>query len=94
MSKPKLAGHGKRDGNEGAIVDVYEAKGITVEPLDTPADLLLGFGDRTYLREVKMPLGVSTKAQAAFIERWKGDYKIIRTIEEAHDDAMQIRGDR
>lgn len=49
----------RRDPNEPEIVDALRSAGATVVPLSGPGlpDLLVGLAGRTYLLEVKQPLG-------------------------------------
>lgn len=84
----------KRDANEPEIFTELRAYGLSVYPMDKPADALVGFGGASYLVEVKMPKGKLTTAQEAFLETWKGDHTIIRTTEEASQFAQMIRGQK
>ncbi|MFG6573192.1 hypothetical protein ACGYLO_16485 [Sulfitobacter sp. 1A13353] len=84
----------KRDANEGPIFDELRAYGLSVYPMDRPADALIGFRGASYLVEVKMPKGKLTGPQEAFLETWKGDYTILRTTEEASQFAQMIRGQK
>jgi hypothetical protein len=81
----------KRDANEPAIFEELRAYGLSVYSLDTPADALVGWMGRTYLIEVKQPKGKLTDPQEAFLETWKGDFTILRTVEEAADFARLLR---
>lgn len=87
----------KRDENEADIFETLRAHGLSVEPIDTPADAIVGYGGRTYLVEVKRPkkkgqaAGKLTPPQEAFLETWKGDHTILRTVEEATSFAQIVR---
>lgn len=48
-----------RDSNESEIIDALRKAGAHVVQLDQPVDLLVGFGGKTHLVEVKAP-GAST----------------------------------
>lgn len=84
----------KRDANEGEIFATLASYGLSVEPMDKPADALVGYMGRTYLVEVKNPKGKNklTKPQETFLETWKGDHTILRTAEEASAFARAVRG--
>ncbi len=83
----------KRDANEAAIISAYRAHGLSVETIDTPCDLIIGWGDVSYLREVKNgKRGRLTPSQVKFRETWKGNYKIINSVEDAVADAVSIKG--
>ena len=85
----------QRDANEPAIVKALRAIGASVHPLHVPCDLLVGYQGRTYLMEVKSPLGPKGGAsrngqklnekQQAFADAWAGQFAIVRTIQEALD---------
>ena len=65
----------KRDANEPAIIKALEAAGASVVQLDKPVDLLVGYGGRTILLEVKNIDGANriTNDQRSFIDSWNGD---------------------
>jgi len=75
----------KRDGNEAGIFDLFRSAGLSVCPLDTPLDAIVGYAGRTYLVEIKnghkAPL---TKPQVAFLNAWTGQANVIR------DDAQAL----
>ena len=89
MSRPPTAA--KRDANEPEIVETLRAFGLSVHQMDRPADLLVGYGARTYLVEVKMPRGTFTPPQEKFRKAWRGDYTVLRTIAEAEAFARDVR---
>lgn len=77
----------KVDANQKGIVDALRAVGVSVLDLSrcghgTP-DLLCAKGQRAWLIECKGPKGTLTEDQAKFIEGWRGDVHIIRTVGEA-----------
>lgn len=81
----------KRDANEAEIVKALRAVGASVTQLDDRGvpDLLVGLGGRTWLLEVKLPLGKEggmprretyrggrgdlTSAQVLWWDSWKGE---------------------
>ena len=85
---PKKA---KRDANEPEIIASLEAHGMSVSRLDTPVDLLVGYGGFTWAVEVKMPSGVFTKAQIEFYDTWNGNRTILRSVSDAMKFARECR---
>ena len=81
MSKLRYAK--QRDANEKEIIAALESIGCTVFRMDTPCDLLCGYRSRNFLIEVKSPGGRLTKAQQDFIPAWKGQIRVLETIDEA-----------
>lgn len=81
----------KRDANEPDIFDALRGHGFTVCPLDKPCDAVVGYQGRSYLVEVKMPKGKLTGPQEQFLEMWRGDYTILRTVEDAAAFARAVR---
>tara|TARA_R110000737_G_scaffold109875_2_gene142902 strand:- start:2994 stop:3275 length:282 start_codon:yes stop_codon:yes gene_type:complete len=88
-SRPPLKA--KRDANEPEIFKTLRSHGLSVKSMDEPADALVGFGGRTYLVEVKMPKGTFTPPQERFQETWKGDYHVLRSVEDAEVFARWVR---
>lgn len=83
----------RRDTNEPEIVAVLEAHGLSVERVDKPLDLIVGFSGRTYLCEVKNgPKAKLTKFQQAFFGRWRGHATILTSVQDAEDFAREVRG--
>jgi len=74
----------KNDGNETEIVRVFEAKGISVERIRKPLDLLLGYNKHNYLVEVKMPGKHLNDKQVKFTNEWKGQWIMIDTLQRAN----------
>jgi len=73
----------KRDANEKEIVDYLKKRGLSVERLNTPLDLLVGYNKRNYLVEIKMPKKHMNDKQIKFTESWKGQLVVINSIEQA-----------
>jgi hypothetical protein len=87
MARPAFAGK-RRDANEADIVDALEAIGCTVERMDTPVDLLVGYRALNFLLEVKdgdkpPSRRRRTDVQRDFFKRWAGQVRIVKTPEEA-----------
>ena len=59
--------------------------------MDAPADALVGFNGKSYLVEIKMPLGKLTGPQQTFLDGWRGDYTVLRTVEDATAFAKAVR---
>lgn len=81
----------KRDGNEADVFATLRSQGLSVCPMDTPCDAVVGYGGRSYLVEVKMPKAKLTGPQEKFLSTWRGDHTILRTIEEAEAFAKKVR---
>lgn len=81
----------KRDANEPDLVAELRAYGLSVFLMDKPADALVGWMGSSYLVEFKVGKGKLTGPQEAFLETWKGDFTILRTVEEAADFARLLR---
>ena len=73
----------RRDANEKEIVEYFMKRGFSVERLNTPLDLLIGYKKRNYLIEVKMPKKNLNANQEKFTAGWQGQWIIIRSIEQA-----------
>lgn len=82
----------KRDANESDLFAELRAWGLSVVPMDLPADALIGFGGRSYLVEIKAIKGKLTGPQEKFLEIWRGDHTILRTIDEATAFARMVKG--
>ena len=81
----------KRDANERIIFDTLRAFGLSVYPMDLPADALVGYGGRTFLVEIKTDKGKLTKPQETFLETWRGDHIILRSSKAAEEWARKVR---
>ena len=74
----------KRDANEAAIFKVLRDLGMSVYPLDTPADALVGYMEVTHLVEIKNgPKAKFTTDQEKFQVSWQGCYVVLRSESEA-----------
>lgn len=73
----------KRDTNEPEIFSALRAMGATVFALHTPCDAIVGFRGCSYLVEVKTSKGKNTKDQSKFRETWRGQYQILRSVDQA-----------
>jgi hypothetical protein len=81
----------KRDANERDIVDGLRRIGASVECIDVPCDLIVGFRNQSFLLEVKAQAGPrgglshakQTASQREFAARWRGHYAVVRTLDEA-----------
>ena len=85
-----------RDANEQEIVNALLIVGASVDRVDEPCDLIVGYRGVTYLMEVKLPPGPEggtshskmTPTQMEFAGRHKGRYVVVRSI----DDALRAIG--
>ena len=89
--------HARRDDNHRAIVDALRVLGATVLDLADVGggcpDVLVGFRGKNVLLEIKdgrkPPSACNlTIAEAAFIERWRGDP--VRVVESVADALLAI----
>jgi len=82
----------KRDINEAAIFRIIKAHGITVYPIDKPADALCGFRGVSLLVEIKNgPKAKLTDAQKKFLNTWTGHHVILDSEESAIKWCQDIR---
>ena len=76
------------DGNHKEIVKAVEQAGCSVLSLADKGhgcpDLLVGFRGDNYLVEVKNGAGALTDDQQRFINKWRGQVMVIRSIEEVN----------
>lgn len=82
----------KVDANQSEIVKSLRAAGATVQSLSNIGqgcpDILVGFGKRTFVFEIKDPCQVPSKRMLTYDERcwhsaWNGQVDIVETAEEA-----------
>ena len=82
----------KRDANEPIIFAILRAHGISVYPIDKPADALCGFRGVSFLVEIKNgPKAKLTDAQHKFLNTWTGDHTILDSEEAATRWCQDIR---
>jgi hypothetical protein len=80
----------RQDANHTEVIEAYEALGCSVLDLSRVAeltqpgcpDLLVAWNGQTWLSETKTEVGALNPAQAHFIEEWKGDIVIVRSVED------------
>lgn len=75
------------DANHVEICDGLRAVGATVSE-KSPLDALVGFRGRNYLLEIKTARGNLRASQRAFLAAWKGQSKVVRSL----DDALKAIG--
>ena len=63
----------RRDENEVSIIEALRAAGASVTAIGQPVDLLVGYRERTFLFEVKKPLGPRGGSQSARATSRGGD---------------------
>ena len=78
----------KRDASEPIIVEIFQRCGATVERLDRPVDLLVGYLGVTHLVEVKTPGTQYGKklgdGQQAWADAWRGSQvHVVRSADDA-----------
>lgn len=73
----------RRDANESEIVKALRAIGCTVMQTDA-VDLIVGVNSKTnLLMEIKTETGKLKPSQEKLLQTWRGQYAIVRTVEEA-----------
>lgn len=81
----------QRDTNEPDIITGLLQVGATVEVLDKPLDLLVGYRGQNFLLEVKLPKGPKggtshsqlNDTQKIFFRTWQGQRCVVRTLDDA-----------
>lgn len=81
----------QRDSNESQIVAALLAIGASVELLDEPCDLVVGYRGKNFLLEVKLPLGPKggnshsrlNDKQKDFFHTWRGQRCVVRNSSDA-----------
>ena len=73
----------RSDGNAQQIIAAWRRVGATVELIGRPTDALVGFRRVNYLFEIKTARGKLRASQAAFLERWRGQVCVVRSVSEA-----------
>jgi len=76
---------GRRDQNERIIIQALRAAGASVHQLtgrDTP-DLVVGYGGRNYMMEVKSARRRPSQGQRAFSDNWRGQVCVVQSPEQA-----------
>lgn len=80
-----------RDANERVIVNGLRSIGASVYRVNEPCDIIVGFRRVNYLFEIKLPLGpkggashsAQTADQVQFEQTWRGQYAVVRSLDEA-----------
>ena len=80
----------RRDAAEPAVIEAFKALGCSVQPLDRPVDLLVGFKGTSHLVEVKTgKVGYGKRLngnQEAWAALWRGSpVHVARTPEDAKE---------
>lgn len=85
----------KRDISEAEIVTALVGCGFSVERIDTPVDLIVGFRRRTFLVECKSGKRKLNENQTRFVSGWRGsDVVVLRDAQEAVDWAVQVASEQ
>ena len=72
----------QNDANFLEIKHALERIGATTDKR-SPGDLLVGWQGHTFILEVKTLKGKLRPSQEAFQARWRGQYAVVWTVEEA-----------
>lgn len=92
----------RSDRNQAEIVDALRAAGAVVTVLSRVgqgvADLAVGKHGRFLWMEVKTEKGELTDVERAFMEKWRGHYVIVRSVDDAlraieDDDVPEYHGE-
>ena len=79
----------KVDGNHHEIVDEFRRLGCSVVSLAAVGggvpDLLVGYGGRNFLVEVKLPKGKVSELQKEWYYNWKGYATVVRSVEHVRE---------
>ena len=82
----------RADPNQPEIVKAFRDCGCSVEVISDLGrgvpDLLVGIRGRTFLVEVKVGREPLTPTQSAWREKWRGNYAVVTT----KDEALQLCG--
>ncbi len=77
------------DANQAEIVRGLREFGVSVQSLapmgDGVSDLLCGWHGANYLLEIKTAKGKLTADEAEWIDNWRGQVAVVRTLVEALD---------
>jgi hypothetical protein len=71
------------DQNQKLIVEALRAAGASVWDTHTLGHGFPGLDGKTYLVEVKYHSAPLTDDELSFLRKWRGHYKVIRSVEEA-----------
>ena len=73
------------DSNQDEIVKALRKKGCSVEVIGRPVDLLIGYKSKNYLVECKNRDGLNklTPFQERWIPQWRGQVRIVHSVDEA-----------
>ena len=79
--------HGRIDANHREIVAALRAVGCSVQSLADIghgcADIVVGYHGANYLLEVKAGKGRLTADEIEWMQAWRGQYQMVRSVEEA-----------
>ena len=77
----------KVDANQAEIVEALRSAGASVQILSGVGhgcpDIIVGLKGRNYLFEIKARGGAMTRDEIIWQQNWKGQYTIIRTVDQA-----------
>ena len=74
------------DANQTAIVGILRNLGISVQLLNAVKkgcpDILVGYGGKNFLFEIKTDTGKLTKPEEKWMGSWKGQVAVVKSAEE------------
>jgi hypothetical protein len=83
MSLARRSYANRSDANQASIVRALkQLPGVTVEVIERPVDLLIGYKGRNWLVELKTEGGKLNKSQQKFFGTWSGQCAVCRSLDE------------
>jgi len=73
----------RADNNQDEIVAALKDIGCDVYKIGRPTDLIVGYRTYNFLIECKSKSGTLTKFQKEFFPSWRGQIRIVRSVDEA-----------
>lgn len=84
----------RTDGNAKELIDYMRKRGASVEQIDRPVDVIIGFRGVSAIAEIKTPRGKLRTSQRLFLDGWRGLSRVLRCVDDCGDllDEMAIAG--
>lgn len=73
----------RTDGNAKEIIAALRKMGASVEQIDRPLDVLIGFRGVNIIAEIKTTRGKIRASQKAFMDGWRGSFAVLRSVDDA-----------
>jgi Holliday junction resolvase len=82
------------DSNQSDIIQAYLVHGFSVADLSASGDgfpdLVVAKFNINYLVEVKTKTGKLRQSQIDFRSKWRGDYRVVRTVDDVIAHAQEV----